>query len=175
MQDLGNLPEGDFQKFVEEGLSVTLSGKGIEKAYAEAVINFLLRSACTPVTEATASEAISRRCVNLTKLGIGWWPAVELRLGWMEKQFASVHAGDQQPGPAAGAGGQMGPGSSAGAAAANQGNTQVVFGICIGLEVLTYLVNGPMEKSPERILACINPLQKSLAVCLTSSNHKVSH
>jgi hypothetical protein len=76
-----------------------------------------------------------------------------------------------------GAGGSAGLIGAAGSAQSAQmgGNPQIISSVCTGLDLLTYLIGGPMESGPDKILACIGPLQKGLAACLASPQHKVRH
>ncbi|XP_033222256.1 transformation/transcription domain-associated protein [Belonocnema kinseyi] len=124
------------------------STKPIERAHADAVLNFLLRLACqvndTATTQGNPGEQLSRRCVNLLKMALKpdvWPQTCDLKLGWLDKVFASVD--NPQP---------------------NYGN------ICTALELLTFLL-GVMK--PEQILASMKPLQRGLGACIASTNTKV--
>ena len=124
------------------------STKPIERAHADAVLNFLLRLACqvndTATTQGNPGEQLSRRCVNLLKMALKpdvWPQPCDLKLSWLDKVFASVE--NSQP---------------------NYGN------ICTALELLTFLL-GVMK--PEQILASMKPLQRGLGACIASTNAKV--
>ncbi|XP_046480160.1 transformation/transcription domain-associated protein [Neodiprion pinetum] len=122
--------------------------KPIERAHADAVLNFLLRLACQ-VNDATTTpgnpgEQLSRRCVTLLKMALKpdvWPQTCDLKLSWLDKVFASVD--NAQP---------------------NYGN------ICTALELMTLLL-GVMKR--EQILSSCKPLQRGLGACIASSNTKV--
>lgn len=125
------------------------SAKPIERAYADAVLNFLLRLACQ-VNDVTTihgnpGEQLSRRCVALLKMALkpDVWVAeqCDLKLAWLDKVLASVDG--TQP---------------------NYGN------ISTALEVLTFLL-GVMKR--EQILVSFKPLQRGIGACITSSNTKI--
>ncbi|XP_066597811.1 transformation/transcription domain-associated protein isoform X1 [Prorops nasuta] len=124
------------------------STKPIERAHADAVLNFLLRLACqvndATTTQGNPGEQLSRRCVALLKMALKsdvWPQTCDLKLAWLDKVFASVES--TQP---------------------NYGN------ICTALELLTFLL-GVMKR--ERILASFKPLQRGLGACIASNNTKV--
>ncbi|KAI4484537.1 hypothetical protein M0804_007103 [Polistes exclamans] len=124
------------------------STKPIERAHADAILNFLLRLACQ-VNDVTTlhgnpGEQLSRRCVALLRMALkpDVWPQCgDLKLAWLDKVLASVD--NPQP---------------------NYGN------ICTALEVLTFLLS-VMKR--EQILASFKPLQRGISVCISSSNTKV--
>ncbi|XP_015602005.1 transformation/transcription domain-associated protein [Cephus cinctus] len=122
--------------------------KPIERAHADAILNFLLRLACqvndATTTQGNPGEQLSRRCVTLLKLALKpdvWPQSCDLKLAWLDKVFASVD--NAQP---------------------NYGN------ICTALELMTFLL-GVMKR--EQILASCKPLQRGLGACIASSNTKV--
>uniref|UniRef100_A0ABM0MIW8 Transformation/transcription domain-associated protein-like n=1 Tax=Saccoglossus kowalevskii TaxID=10224 RepID=A0ABM0MIW8_SACKO len=122
--------------------------KPIEKQYADAVVNFLLRIACqvneTSTTMGSPGELLSRRCVQLLKMAVRpeVFPQADLKLVWFDKLFMTLDSPAQ----------------------ANYAN------ICTGLEVLTFLL-GVMNKP--QILASFKPLQRGIAACMTCPNSKV--
>ncbi|XP_012269997.1 transformation/transcription domain-associated protein isoform X2 [Orussus abietinus] len=122
--------------------------KPIERAHADAILNFLLRLACqvndATTTQGNPGEQLSRRCVTLLKMALKpdvWPQTCDLKLAWLDKVFASVDSA--QP---------------------NYGN------ICTALELLTFLL-GVMKR--EQILASFKPLQRGLGTCIASNNTKV--
>lgn len=122
--------------------------KPIERAHADAILNFLLRLACqvndATTTQGSPGEQLSRRCVALLKMALKpdvWPQSCDLKLGWLDKVFGSVDT--PQP---------------------NYGN------ICTALELVTFLL-GVMKR--EQILASFRPLQKGLGACIGNSNTKV--
>lgn len=125
------------------------SAKPIERAHADAVLNFLLRLACQ-VNDVTTihgnpGEQLSRRCVALLKMALkpDVWVAeqCDLKLAWLDKVLASVDS------------------------------TQPNFGnISTALEVLTFLL-GVMKR--EQILVSFKPLQRGIGACIASSNTKI--
>ncbi|XP_069681279.1 transformation/transcription domain-associated protein isoform X3 [Periplaneta americana] len=124
------------------------STKPIERAHADAVLNFLLRLACqvndANTTVGSPGELLSRRCVALLKTALKpdvWPQQCDLKLNWFDKVFVSVESGTP-----------------------NYGN------ICTALELLTFLL-GVMKK--EQILTSCKPLQRGIAACITCSNSKV--
>ncbi|RZF45958.1 hypothetical protein LSTR_LSTR008335 [Laodelphax striatellus] len=73
--------------------------KPIEQQYADAVINFSNGGCCqvndgTPTGITSPGEVLSRRCVSLIRMALkpDVWPqqSVDLRLGWLDKVFATV-------------------------------------------------------------------------------------
>lgn len=124
------------------------STKPIERAHADAILNFLLRLACQ-VNDVTTihgnpGEQLSRRCVALLKMALKpdvWPQCCDLMLGWLDKVLASVDSA--QP---------------------NYGN------ISTALEVLTFLL-GAMKR--EQILSSFKSLQRGIGACIASSNTKV--
>ncbi|XP_043599030.1 transformation/transcription domain-associated protein isoform X1 [Bombus pyrosoma] len=124
------------------------STKPIERAHADAILNFLLRLACQ-VNDVTTihgnpGEQLSRRCVALLKMALKpdvWPQSCDLMLGWLDKVLASVDS--TQP---------------------NYGN------ISTALEVLTFLL-GVMKR--EQILSSFKSLQRGIGACIASSNTKV--
>ncbi|GAB1859196.1 Transformation/transcription domain-associated protein [Camponotus japonicus] len=125
------------------------SVKPIERAHADAVLNFLLRLACQ-VNDVTTihgnpGEQLSRRCVSLLKMALkpDVWIAeqCDLKLAWLDKVLASVDS--TQP---------------------NYGN------ISTALEVLTFLL-GVMKR--DQILASFKPLQRGIGACIASNNTKI--
>ncbi|KAK6165821.1 hypothetical protein SNE40_022660 [Patella caerulea] len=121
--------------------------KPIDKAYCDAVVNFLLRIACqvneVSVTIGSAGELLSRRCVGYLKVVLrsDVWPNVDLKLGWFDKLLTTVE--NHQP---------------------NFAN------ICTALELLTFLLS-ILKK--ETILSSFKPLQRGIAACMTCPNSKV--
>lgn len=124
------------------------SVKPIEKHHADAILNFLLRLACQvndpTSTVGSQGELLSRRCVALLKMAMK--PDLWPQ-PWDLKLawFDKIFSSIESQTP-------------------NYGN------ICTALELLTFLL-GVMKK--EQILSSIKPLQKGLAVCITSSSSKV--
>ncbi|KAG5328830.1 TRRAP protein, partial [Acromyrmex heyeri] len=125
------------------------STKPIERAHADAVLNFLLRLACQ-VNDVTTihgnpGEQLSRRCVALLKMALkpDVWVAehCDLKLSWLDKVLSSVES--SQP---------------------NYGN------ISMALEVLTFLL-GVMKR--EQILVSFKLLQRGIGSCIASSNTKI--
>ncbi|XP_077979126.1 transformation/transcription domain-associated protein-like [Glandiceps talaboti] len=122
--------------------------KPIEKVYADAVVNFLLRIACQVNEAATTigspGEMLSRRCIQLLKTAVRpeVFPQADLKLAWFDKLFMTLDPPAQ----------------------ANYAN------ICAGLEVLTFLL-GVLNK--QQILANFKPLQRGIAACMTCPNSKV--
>ncbi|XP_058799221.1 transformation/transcription domain-associated protein [Phymastichus coffea] len=122
--------------------------KPIERAHADAILNFLLRLACqvndATTTQGNPGEQLSRRCVALLKMALKpdvWPQSCDLKLGWLDKVFASVET------------------------------TQPNFGnICTALELLTFLLT-VMKK--EQILLSFKPLQRGLGACIANTNTKV--
>lgn len=101
------------------------SGRPIERTHCDTVLNFLFRLACQVNDAAPTAgvvspgENLSRRCVTLIKVAMKpdvWPQPCDLKLGWLDKVFASV----ESPQP-------------------NYGN------ICTALELLTFLL-GVMKK-----------------------------
>lgn len=124
------------------------STKPIEKHHADAILNFLLRLACQVndqnSTVGSQGELLSRRCVALLKMAM----KPDLWPQPWDLKLAwldKVFTNIESQTP-------------------NFGN------ICTALELLTFLL-GVMKK--DQILACIKPLQKGLAVCVTSPSSKV--
>jgi transformation/transcription domain-associated protein len=122
--------------------------KPIERAHADAILNFLLRLACqvndATTTQGNPGEQLSRRCVALLKMALKpdvWPQSCDLKLGWLDKVFGSVDT--PQP---------------------NYGN------ICTALELLTFLL-GVMKR--EQVLASFKPLQRGLGACIANTNTKV--
>lgn len=140
----GNSPVPVILPRIEPG-----STNPIERAHADAVLNFLLRLACQ-VNDVTTihgnpGEQLSRRCVALLKMALkpDVWIAeqCDLKLAWLDKVLASVDSA--QP---------------------NYGN------ISTALEVLTFLL-GVMKR--EQILVSFKPLQRGIGACIASSNTKI--
>ncbi|XP_025986851.1 transformation/transcription domain-associated protein [Solenopsis invicta] len=128
------------------------SAKPIERAHADAVLNFLLRLACQ-VNDVTTihgnpGEQLSRRCVALLKMALkpDVWIAeqCDLKLAWLDKVLASVDS--------------------------NQPNQPNYGNISTALEVLTFLL-GVMKR--EQILVSFKPLQRGIGACIASSNTKI--
>ncbi|XP_062715059.1 transcription-associated protein 1 [Aedes albopictus] len=126
------------------------SGRPIDRAHCDAVLNFLFRMACqlndvsTTPGAMSPGESLSRRCVNLLKLAIKpelWQQPFDLKLTWLDKVFTSIEG--QQP---------------------NIGN------ICTALELLTFLLT-VLKK--EQILTTFRPLQRGLSACVTCTNTRI--
>lgn len=130
------------------------ANKPIDRAHADAVLNFLARLACqvndvNPGTNAagvgTQGEMLSRRCVTLIRMALkpDVWPqqSVDLRLSWLDKVFLGVDSSTP-----------------------NLGN------VCTALELFTFLLT-VLKK--EQILQICKPLQKGIAACISSTNTKV--
>ncbi|XP_023232044.1 transformation/transcription domain-associated protein-like [Centruroides sculpturatus] len=72
------------------------SNRPVDKAHADAVVNFLLRMACQVNDTATAAgssgELLSRKCVGLLKTALkpDVWPNAELKLAWFDKLLSTV-------------------------------------------------------------------------------------
>ncbi|XP_034936834.1 transformation/transcription domain-associated protein [Chelonus insularis] len=153
--------------------SSSSSSAPIDRAHADAILNFLLRLACqvndatTPTstmttgssttgggtnpmaaTTSTATmpqgEQLSRRCVNLLKMALK--PDV-----WPQSCDLKLAWLDKVF-------------SSVDSAQPNYGN------ICTALELLTFLL-GVMKR--EQILSSFKPLQRGLGACISSNNTKV--
>lgn len=97
--------------------------KPIERVHADAILNFLLRLACqvndNNPAQTNQGEQLSKRCVALFKMALkpDVWPQTnDLKLGWLDKVFATVET-----------------------ATPNFGN------ICTALELVTFLL-GIMKK-----------------------------
>ncbi|XP_071454988.1 transformation/transcription domain-associated protein [Hetaerina americana] len=150
------------------------SARPIERAHADAVLNFLFRLACM-VNDANATvgspgELLSRRCVALLKAALKpeVWPApqCDIKLAWLDKLFAAVES-------ATGSGGSGGVGGMAGMSGgfASLGGSQPNYAnICTALDLLTFLVS-VLRK--EQILVTFRPLQRGISACMTCPNLKV--
>ena len=126
------------------------------KVYSDNIVNYLLRLACQ-VGEVgaqgatsqgpTQGELLSRRCVQLLKTALkpDIWGNCELKLTTFDK----ILDGQQQ---------------------GVTSNAPNFANICTCLDVLTFLLT-VLRK--DQILTAFKPLQKSIAVCMRSTNSKV--
>eukprot|EP00118_Oscarella_pearsei_P018052 m.182608 g.182608 ORF g.182608 m.182608 type:complete len:3843 (+) comp39295_c0_seq28:119-11647(+) len=128
----------------------------LEKVQLDAVVNFLVRIACTvnePNPQSSGSgqgELLSRRCSALLRTALkDVWPSADMKLVWFDKLLSSAAPTllQQEPGPAV-----------------NFAN------VCTALEVLTFILS--ILPHPT-ILATLQPLQRGIGICLSSQNTKV--
>ncbi|KAG8225079.1 hypothetical protein J437_LFUL000058 [Ladona fulva] len=150
------------------------STRPIERAHADAVLNFLFRLACMvndqSATVGSPGEMLSRRCVALLKAALkpDVWPApqCDLKLAWLDKLFAGVESASGSGGGGTGVGmaGMSGGFGPLGGSQPNYAN------ICTALDLLTFLVT-VLRK--EQILVTFRPLQRGISACMTCPNLKV--